>query len=80
MQVSEVDGEELLVSCMKRAAEGIYTWPEQSDTSWQDSSSTVAVVAAPNIINTRGHFKFSEIDITNIKTSLPATKAKIVFE
>ena len=81
-EVLEVDDEveEFLVKFMVRSGQGLYTWPENPETSWEPKASLVCSVQAPVLINNRGHFSFTEENFEAINCNLLKVSKVVKFQ
>ena len=57
LQIDEEDEQVQLKYMIKSG--GIYVWPEKEELSWEEITSLLNHVAAPTMINSRNHLKFS---------------------
>ena len=57
LQIDE-EGEQVQLKYMMKSG-GIYVWPEKEDLSWEEITSILNHVAAPTMINSLNHLKFS---------------------
>ena len=55
---------------MRPSGQTYYMWPEDDDIYWEDMSTVLIVLGAPNVVNDRMQYEFLKDELDKAKTLL----------
>ncbi len=68
-QIIEIDESDAYVRFMKKSGR-LYTWPDPEDCAFQPLDNLITKVKAPEVVNERLQYRFTDSDIEKVKSLL----------